>query len=150
MENTMTGRFTSAVDAHVSLRRDGKILLLRRAGDVYATGQLCLPSGHLEAGEHILAAAARETFEETGIALDPAALRLVLAIHRRNPGTTHTRIGFVFEPDHWRGEPAVREPAKCSALTWADPASPPPDTVDYTAAILDALRRGIPFTLDGW
>jgi hypothetical protein len=36
----------SIVDAHVILRRDGKILLLRRAGGVYASGQLRLPSGH--------------------------------------------------------------------------------------------------------
>jgi hypothetical protein len=33
----------------VFLRRHGKILLLRRTGNVYASGQLCLPSGHHEA-----------------------------------------------------------------------------------------------------
>jgi 8-oxo-dGTP diphosphatase len=40
-------RYTSIVDVHMLLRRDGKILLLRRAGDVWASGQLCLPSVHL-------------------------------------------------------------------------------------------------------
>jgi 8-oxo-dGTP pyrophosphatase MutT (NUDIX family) len=98
-------RFTSIVDAHVILRRNGKILLLRRAGNVYASGQLCLPSGHLEEGENILQTAVRETREETGIALDAATLRFVLSIHQRNPGTTHTRLGFVFEAESWRGEP---------------------------------------------
>ena len=44
----MPDRFTSIIDVHVILRRTGKILLLRRAGNVYASGQLCLPSGHLE------------------------------------------------------------------------------------------------------
>jgi len=44
-------RHLSIVDAHVILRRDGKILLLRRAGDVYASGQLCLLSRHHEDGE---------------------------------------------------------------------------------------------------
>jgi len=38
----MADRHMSIVDAHVILRRDGKILLLRRVGDVYASGQLCL------------------------------------------------------------------------------------------------------------
>ena len=38
----MPDRFTSIIDVHVILRRAGRILLLRRAGDVYASGQLCL------------------------------------------------------------------------------------------------------------
>ena len=37
----MTERYRSIVDVHVILRREGQILLLRRAGNVYATGMLC-------------------------------------------------------------------------------------------------------------
>jgi hypothetical protein len=37
----MTERYLSIVDVHVILRREGTILLLRRAGNVYATGMLC-------------------------------------------------------------------------------------------------------------
>ena len=141
----MPDRFTSIIDVHVILRRAGKILLLRRAGNVYASGQLCLPSGHLEEGENILEACIRETKEETGIALDPATLRLALSIHQRNPGTAHTRIGFAFEPGHWDGEPA-----KCSQLVWADPGRLPSDTVEYTAAIIGAIQHGATFALNGW
>jgi 8-oxo-dGTP pyrophosphatase MutT (NUDIX family) len=47
----MPDRFTSVIDVHVILRRAGRVLLLRRAGDVYASGQLCLPSGHMEQGD---------------------------------------------------------------------------------------------------
>lgn len=143
-------RFTSVIDVHVILRRAGQILLLRRAGDVYANGQLCLPSGHLERGESIRQAAARETFEETGITLDPAMLRHVLSIHQRNPGTSDTRIGFAFTPRVWDGEPVNAEPHKHSGLAWADPASLPPDTAEYTAAVITAVERGLTFTLNGW
>ena len=52
-------RYASIVDVHVILRRRRQILLLRRAGDTWATGQLCLPSGHLEEGESILGAGPR-------------------------------------------------------------------------------------------
>ena len=35
-------RYTSVIGIHVILRRGGKVLLLRRTGDTYASGQLCL------------------------------------------------------------------------------------------------------------
>ncbi len=146
----MPDRFTSIIDVHVILRRAGKILLLRRAGNVYASGQLCLPSGHLEEGENILETAVRETKEEVGIVLEPTALELTLSIHQRNPGTAHTRIGFVFEPRRWDGEPANGEPAKCSGLLWADPGNLPADTVEYTAAAIRAIQQGAAFALNGW
>jgi 8-oxo-dGTP diphosphatase len=143
-------RYASIVDVHVILRRRGQILLLRRGGDVYASGQLCLPSGHLEHGESVIDAAVRETREETGITLDPAALRHVLSIHQRNPGTSHARIGFVFTPRTWDGEPVNAEPHKHAELIWADPARLPLDTVGYTAAVIAAVEQGLAFTLNGW
>jgi 8-oxo-dGTP diphosphatase len=143
-------RYASIVDIHVILHRGGKILLLRRTGDTYASGQLCLPSGHVEQGESVLAAAVRETREETGITLDPAMLRHVLSIHHRNPATSHARIGFTFTPRSWYGEPANAEPHKHSELVWADPADLPPDTVGYTAAVITAVEHGLTFTLNGW
>jgi 8-oxo-dGTP diphosphatase len=111
-------RYASIVDVHVILRRGTRILLLRRTGDAWASGQLCLPSGHLEEGESILGAAVRETREETGIVLDPATLQHVLSIHQRNPGTSHARIGFAFQPRTWDGEPVNAEPHKHSELVW--------------------------------
>lgn len=143
-------RFAIVVDVHVMLRRAGRVLLLRRAGDVYASGQLCLPSGHMEQGESICQAAVRETLEETGIVLDPAALQHVLSIHQRNSGTVDTRIGFAFTASAWDGEPVNAEPHKHSELIWADPAGLPVDTAEYTAAVMSAARRGVTFTLNGW
>jgi len=143
-------RYASIVDVHVILRRGGRILLLRRAGDTYASGQLCLPSGHMEERESVLAAAVRETLEETGITLNPETLRHVLSIHQRNPGTRHARIGFAFTPRTWDGEPVNAEPHKHSELVWADPGRLPPDTVGYTAAVITAVEHGLTFTLNGW
>lgn len=143
-------RYASVIDVHVILRRGGRVLLLRRTGDVYASGQLCLPSGHLEEGESVPQAAVREAFEETGIVLDPVEFRHVLSIHQRNPGAGHARIGFAFEPSRWAGEPANAEPHKHSELVWADPRALPPDTVEYVAAVITAVEHGVTFTLNGW
>lgn len=124
-------RFTSVIDVHVILRRCGRVLLLRRAGDVFASGQFCLPSGHLEEGESIIQAAARETREETGIVLRPGSLRHVLSVHQRNPGPSDSRVGFAFSPDGaWVGEPFNAEPHKHSELATLPRFPPtPPSTV---------------------
>jgi 8-oxo-dGTP diphosphatase len=145
----MPDRHMSIVDAHVVLRRHGKILLLRRGANTYASGQLCLPSGHHEAGEHIAATAARETAEETGIILNAGTLPLVLAMHQRNPDG-QARFGFFFEPLEWAGEPINREPRKHTELIWANPWQLPPDTVDYAAKAITAIEHGSHFTINGW
>lgn len=33
---------------------------------------------------------------------------------------------------------------------WAEPAALPPDTAEYTAAVMTAAERGLTFTLNGW
>jgi 8-oxo-dGTP diphosphatase len=107
-------------------------------------------SGHLEHGESVCQAAARETFEETGIMLGPETLRHVLSIHQRNRGTSDTRVGFAFTPSAWTGEPVNAEPHKHSELVWAAPTALPADTAEYTAAVVTAAERGLAFTLNGW
>jgi ADP-ribose pyrophosphatase YjhB (NUDIX family) len=52
-----------------------RILLCRRAEEP-ARGQWTLPSGFLECGETLEEGAARETFEETGVIVDPSVLEL--------------------------------------------------------------------------
>ena len=143
-------RYRTIVDVYVLLRRpDGTILLLERSGTGYADGQLCPPSGHLEAGESVVQGAIRETREETGVLIDPADLAFSHVVHHRSP-EGQTRIGFFFTAVRWQGEPANLEPHKCAGLHWADPARPPANTVPYTAAALAAITGGASFSLDGW
>ena len=53
--------------------RDGRILIVRRAR-APAVGVYTLPGGGVEAGETLIAAAAREVFEETGLVVEPHTL----------------------------------------------------------------------------
>jgi 8-oxo-dGTP pyrophosphatase MutT (NUDIX family) len=143
-------RYRSIVDVYVLLQRpDGMILLLKRSGTGYADGQLCPPSGHLEAGESVVQGGIREACEEVGVLIDPADLTFSHVVHHRNP-QGQARIGFFFTAARWQGEPVNREPHKCAGLYWADPARPPANTVPYTAAALAAITEGAPFSLDGW
>jgi 8-oxo-dGTP pyrophosphatase MutT (NUDIX family) len=143
-------RYRSIVDVYVLLQRPGgMILLLERSGTGYADGQLCPPSGHLEAGESVVQGGIREAREETGVLIDHADLAFSHVVHHRNP-EGQPRIGFFFTAGRWQGEPANREPHKCAGLYWVDPACPPANTVPYTAAALAAISQGAAFSLDGW
>lgn len=144
---TAAKRYRSIVDVHTILWRAGQLLLLRRAGNVYASGLFCLPSGHLEPGESVLSAAIRETREEVGV--DSIALRFAMVMHHVNSEGC-SRIGFFFAVQHWTGEPLICEDDKCSELRWADPRQLPADTAPYTAAAIGCVQRRVSFATDGW
>lgn len=69
-----------------------RVLLCRRA-EAPGAGRWALPGGFMESGESLEEAAARETFEETGVRLDPRGLRLhaVVAL----PGISQVYVGFL-------------------------------------------------------
>ncbi|MGA4798386.1 NUDIX hydrolase [Streptomyces lavendulocolor] len=143
-----TGRYTAPVDVHLVLRRTGahgdEVLLSRRAGPVYATGLLHLPSGHIDGPhEDMVDAVIREGLEETGVRIDRADVRAAVTVHHRSPGGG-APVGFFLEAVRWRGTPSIREPHLCSELTWAPLAALPDDMVAFCRAGLDAYRRGVP------
>ncbi len=137
------------VDVLVLLTRNSQILLSERAGEVYMAGSWCLPGGHVEAGEDVLAAAIREVAEETGVALTADMLRFVGVTHHRPPHGD-ARVGFGFAVDGWTGEPTNREPDRCSRLDWFDPSQLPAPTMPYTEEIVRLYLTGSAFSLHGW
>lgn len=153
MENPrhQPSRYAVPVRVHVLLRRADDLLFTRRAPRLPGGGCWQLPGGHLEPGETVLGAAAREAWEEVGVRVPLTALQLVHLVHDHIPGRG-ARLALFFEATRWEGEPANREPELCTDLRWApaDAGSAPTPMVGYIAA---ALRdRGHPsgVTADGW
>jgi len=68
-----------ALSAAVFVERDGKILILKRAGGE-ATGAWYIPGGAVDAGETVDEAALRELLEEAGLVPD-GPLRCVGVVH---------------------------------------------------------------------
>jgi 8-oxo-dGTP diphosphatase len=138
------------VDVHVLLVREGQVLLTRRRDANPAfDGRWHLPSGKLDAGESVLDAAAREAKEEIGVVIDSGDLRHVHTSHVRGSGS-EPRLGLFFEARTWIGEPTNREPAKCSAVAWADLDALPDPFIEYPAAGIRAYRQGVAFGVLGW
>jgi 8-oxo-dGTP pyrophosphatase MutT (NUDIX family) len=77
------------------IERDGKYLLVEERDKT--TGEMVFnqPAGHLEEGESLLAAACRETMEETGWEISLTGV-LSVALHRApSNGITYLRTTFV-------------------------------------------------------
>ncbi len=121
---------------HVLLERDGRVLLMRRAGTGFFDGLYSLPGGHVEEGESVVATAVRESAEELGVVLEAGSVEIVGVVHRRSDTN---RIDFFARAGAWEGEPHVAEPDKCDALGWFSLDALPEAVVPY---IREALAQG--------
>ncbi|MFI9721823.1 NUDIX domain-containing protein [Streptomyces sp. NPDC052396] len=150
-EHDQRVRYRPLVHVMVLMHRDdGRVLLLRRTGKPYAAGLLAPPGGRLERDETMMGGALREVGAETGVRIAPRDLEFCHLLHHRDPRDGEGRLGVVFTAQRWSGEPANREPDRCSALVWADPARPPADCVPYTAAVLTQFCAGALASVHGW
>jgi 8-oxo-dGTP pyrophosphatase MutT (NUDIX family) len=90
-------------------RERQKVLLTRRAD----TGQWCLPSGGLEAGESLAEACERETLEETGVVVKVKKLVSIFSSPDRlviyPDGNKAQILGFAFEVDQIGGQPGLSD-----------------------------------------
>ncbi|MEE6272526.1 NUDIX domain-containing protein [Georgenia sp. MJ206] len=146
------GRFQVVPAAYVVLTRAGadgpEVLLQLRRGTGYMDGYwACGAAGHVEAGESVHAAAAREAREELGVRIAAADLLPLTAMHRTagNGRAIDERVDFFFSCRHWEGEPRAAEDAKTADLRWIaldrlDELGAP--VVPHERVVLDGLLRG--------
>jgi ADP-ribose pyrophosphatase YjhB (NUDIX family) len=103
----------------VSVWRDGKVLLVERAKE--PRGIWAFPGGHVEPGENLEAAAARELFEETGLSARLTGLVGLYEVIRRD---TAGEISLHYVIACFLGHAGPGEPVAASdaaAAEWADP-----------------------------
>ncbi|WP_432542125.1 NUDIX hydrolase [Kineococcus sp. SYSU DK002] len=144
-------RFRLPAAVYAILRVDEQVLMLRRAGTTFRSGQLSLPAGHLEGGEDAVAGLLRELREEVGVEATPEDCRLALLVHSApEHGDDLEYLHLFFVVKQWSGEPVIGEPDKCSELVWVASGGLPDDVVDYVADALRAVERGEPLLLRGW
>lgn len=142
-------RFRLVATVHIVLRQGGQILLLRRSATGWGDGLWSVPAGHLDGGESVRRAAAREAEEECGIVIPatPDALPVVGVMHRRSD---REQIDFFLQAQTFEGVPFNREPHKCDGLAWFPEAALPPNMVPYVRRAL-TVRAPSPWFLEyGW
>jgi 8-oxo-dGTP pyrophosphatase MutT (NUDIX family) len=91
-----TGVVRPAVTVATIVERDGRFLLIEE--ETRNGVRLNQPAGHVEVGESIVGAAARETLEEAAWRVDPTALVGIYQWQSPDSGTTFVRFTFAAAP----------------------------------------------------
>ena len=140
-------RATFPVTVHLLFFHNNQVLLLRRCNTGYADGQYSVPAGHLDGGETVIAAAAREAEEETGLRLEADDIAFSSVVHRKD---LDERVDFFVHVHQWRGEPVNTEPEKCDELRWVDVNQLPENTIPYVRKAIENHLTGLHFDEFGW
>ncbi len=142
-------RFKMPIYVAIILRKDNKILLMKRSESVINGGLYAFPGGGVEQLETITTAIIRETDEELGILLDATHLQFVHALHVK--GQTNTQyITFFFQALTWQGKPSVMEPDKCDEVAWFDINILPEFMMSSHKQALSLVSKNISFSEFGW
>lgn len=141
----MRSKFPVAV--HLFFQRGQEILFLRRYHTGYEDGSYSVVAGHVEAGESVTQAAAREALEEVGVSIHPDDLQVVHVMNRKSEDE---RIDFFVTVQKWEGEIDNHEPHKCDDLSWFSLEHLPENLIPYIRHALDCYQKGIPYSEFGW
>ena len=96
--------------------QDEILLGLRKSQ--HGNGTWCPPGGHLEYGESFEDAAARETFEETGLSLDKNDITVCGVTNDFFEESGKHYVTVMMKTSKFKGNPAVIEPDKCARWQW--------------------------------
>ncbi len=143
----MKERFRLIPAVHLFFLREEKILLLRRFNTGYEDGKYSVVAGHLDGGEEVWQAAAREAFEEAGVIIRQGDVETVGVMHRLS---NDERVDFFVLVKAWEGELVNREPDKCDELAWYPLDQLPAHMIPYVARAIGNYRTGRWFDSFGW
>lgn len=119
---------------------DGRVLLARRAGEVYH-GYWDLPGGFLDEGEHPLDALRRELKEETNLDVEPEEFLGIWMDHYSEDGTGPSTLNIYWKARVVGGE--LHTADDISDARWFAPEElPPPEELAFHIAdVLSAWRN---------
>ncbi|MFF2145533.1 NUDIX domain-containing protein [Kitasatospora sp. NPDC058190] len=147
----MTSRLSVSVLLH-DQRADRIATVYYGPRSWHPTPAWTLPGGKVDPSESADRAAARELYEETGLVVEPADLRLDHVLHAaRGWDGNGEYVLFLFTAERWTGELVNREPDKHLGVVWSSARALPKPMFPSTATLLDAyLTNGPRFLTLDW
>lgn len=129
--------------AYILLRKENKILLMRRLNTGYADGSYAFPAGHVEVGESFTDCAIREANEEIGIQIKKEDLKITHILQRGfKSKPSYQRMDVFFEVESYEGDILNKEPHKCDHLDWFLADQIPQNTIPYIQHVLRQIEKG--------
>ena len=120
-----------------------QVLLQLRQGTGYMDDHwAAAAAGHVEQGESVFEAAARESTEELGVT--DVQLQPLCAMHRTG-GTgdpIDERVDYFLRATSWSGEPRIIEADKCADLRWFGLHDLPTPVVPHELQVIEGFRDG--------
>lgn len=128
-------------DLMLTRENNGKVevLLALRKNTGYGDGEYELPGGHVDAGEDLMHAMAREAKEELLIDVKEKDLKIAHILHHY----TGDRVNFILTTNVYDGVPSIGEPDKCEKLEWFDIKELPSNTAMKVRKSIEEINTGI-------
>jgi 8-oxo-dGTP pyrophosphatase MutT (NUDIX family) len=143
----MTDSFAVVPASYVLFVRDvagvRQVLLQLRKNTGYMDDHwAAAAAGHVERGESLFAAAAREAAEELGVT--DVVLEPLCAMHRtgRTGDPIDERVDYFLRATSWSGEPRILESDKAADLQWFGLHDLPTPVVPHELQVIEGLRDG--------
>jgi ADP-ribose pyrophosphatase YjhB (NUDIX family) len=137
-------RFNFYAAVYLILKKENKILLMRRFNTEWMPGMYTLPAGHLDGNETAQMAMSRETKEEINLIISPEELSVVHTMHRKSDGREYFDI--FLEAKKYSGELNINEKDKCDDLNWFPVNSLPENTLEHVKIALNLISQGQHFS----
>lgn len=139
----MEERYCSKLVTDLMLTRENngkkEVLLALRKNTGYGDGKYELPGGHVDAGEDLMRAMAREAKEELLIDVKEKDLKIIHILHHY----TGDRVNFILTTNTYEGIPSVGEPEKCEKLEWFDINNLPSNTTRKVKKSIEEINTNI-------
>jgi 8-oxo-dGTP diphosphatase len=126
------------IKVRLILYHKGKILLLKQLKT--KGGNYTLVGGNVEMNESPKEALVRESFEEAGLVINAADLKLVHVLYKKAAG--EQRIVFYFKAFYWEGKLKAKETHKFKEAEWFDLERLPAKLTTTVRQALNAYRDG--------
>ena len=143
-------RFKIGAFVALILRKNEKILLIRRSNTGSGDGFYACAGGGVDGDEPITQAMIREADEELGIKLKKENLKIVHVIHSKQRDGANESVGFFMEAMMWEGEPQNMEPHKHDDVAWFHLNDLPQNTFPRLIHVIKMMEEKVFYSEYGW
>jgi len=138
--------FRAAV--YLILRKENKVLLIRRFNTGWMDGMYSLPAGHIDGNETVQMAMSREAKEEIDLDILAEDLSILHMMHRKSSDAEY--MDFFLEAKKYNGTLKNMEENKCDKIDWFPIDSLPENTLGYIKEVFKLISEGKTFSSFGF